>query len=98
VFHRQMHSETSDFHFFTYELRLATLDGPRVRSLDDIGSLTPGTLSGQLVEAHVKRAHQLMHRTRDLFGNGDTPLTSRFSGVAESAAGALRSSHETVTR
>ncbi|HEV2922663.1 MAG TPA: hypothetical protein VGW98_01400 [Solirubrobacteraceae bacterium] len=67
-------------------------------SLDDIGSLTPGTLSGQLVEAHFKRAHQLMHGTRDLFGNRDTPLTSQFSGVAESAAGALRSSHQTVTR
>ncbi len=37
-----MHSETTDFHVFTYEPRLATLDGARVRSLDDIGSLTPG--------------------------------------------------------
>ena len=53
---------------------------------------------GQLVEAHVKRAHQLMHETQDRLRSKDTPGTSRFSDSAGRAASSARTSRETVTR
>lgn len=54
--------------------------------------------SGQLVGAHVKRAHQLMHETQHRLRNKDTPSTSNFSGSAGRAANSRRTSPETVTR
>ncbi|MGO9905185.1 MAG: amidohydrolase family protein [Solirubrobacteraceae bacterium] len=53
---------------------------------------------GQLVGAHVKRAHQLMHETQDRLRRKDTLPTSRLSGLADGAAGSPRTSRETVTR
>jgi 5-methylthioadenosine/S-adenosylhomocysteine deaminase len=133
--------ETVDLHQRDM-LRLATLDGARVWSLDDeIGTLTPGKQAdiaivdmraphldgfgdpvavmvlgagpadvetvivggdvvkrdGHLVGAHVKRAHQLMHETRDRLRSTDTPGTSRSPGTAEPAASPLRTSREPVT-
>jgi 5-methylthioadenosine/S-adenosylhomocysteine deaminase len=53
---------------------------------------------GELVGAHVKRAHQLMHETQDRLRGKDTPRASRLSGSGGSAASSLRTSRETVTR
>jgi 5-methylthioadenosine/S-adenosylhomocysteine deaminase len=53
---------------------------------------------GQLVGAHVKRAHQLMHETQDRLRRNDTPSTSRFSDSAARAASSPRTFRETVTR
>jgi 5-methylthioadenosine/S-adenosylhomocysteine deaminase len=52
---------------------------------------------GQLVGAHVKRAHQLMHATQDRLRRNDTRPTSRFSGSSERAAGSAHITRETVT-
>jgi 5-methylthioadenosine/S-adenosylhomocysteine deaminase len=53
---------------------------------------------GQLVGAHVKRAHHLMHDTQDRLRSKDTPETSRFSGTAGRTAGSLRTSRDAVTK
>jgi len=53
---------------------------------------------GQLVGAHVQRAHQLMRETQDRLRSKDTPSTSRFSGRAGWAVSSLGASRETVTR
>jgi hypothetical protein len=53
--------------------------------------------NGQLVGAHVKRAHQLMHDTQDRLRSDDTSGTSRLSGTAGQTASSLRSSREPVT-
>jgi 5-methylthioadenosine/S-adenosylhomocysteine deaminase len=52
---------------------------------------------GQLVGAHVKRAHQLMHETQDRLRSQDKRSASRFSAPAGSAASSLRTSREAVT-
>jgi 5-methylthioadenosine/S-adenosylhomocysteine deaminase len=53
---------------------------------------------GQLVGAHVKRAHQLMHETQDRLRSKHTARTSRLSGSGGSAANSQPTSRETVTR
>jgi hypothetical protein len=53
---------------------------------------------GQLVGAHVKRAHQLMHETQRRLRSQGTPSPSLFSGSAGSAANSQRPSRETVAR
>jgi 5-methylthioadenosine/S-adenosylhomocysteine deaminase len=52
---------------------------------------------GQLVGAHVKRAHQLMHDTQDRLRSQDAPATSHLSGPAGPTASSLRASREPVT-
>jgi hypothetical protein len=52
---------------------------------------------GQLVGAHVKRAHQLMHETQHRIRSKDTPATSCFSGSAGRTASSRRTSREVVT-
>ncbi len=52
---------------------------------------------GQLVGAHVKRAHQLMHETRDRLRRTGTTELARSAGSVV-AANPLRTSREAVTR
>jgi hypothetical protein len=54
--------------------------------------------NGQLVGAHVKRAHQLMHETQGRLRSKHTARTSRLSGSGGSAANSQPTSRETVTR
>jgi 5-methylthioadenosine/S-adenosylhomocysteine deaminase len=53
---------------------------------------------GQLVGAHIKRAHDLMHETQDRLRSTDTPETSRFSESRATAPSSPRTSREAVTR
>jgi 5-methylthioadenosine/S-adenosylhomocysteine deaminase len=53
---------------------------------------------GQLVGAHIERAHQLMHETQDRLRGNHTPRPSHFSGSAGPVAGSPRASREAVTR
>jgi cytosine/adenosine deaminase-related metal-dependent hydrolase len=53
---------------------------------------------GQLVGAHVTRAHYLMHETQDRLRSMDTTSPSRFSGSAGPPATFRATSREPVTK